>query len=590
MHKHLKISIFITLFLVLFSPQFVSADIISGLVGHWYMNDDDTNTTVVDSSSNENDGVFNDSTGDPNTNAHTDTGKINTALRFDDNDDYVDIGDVTITDNLAAMSVGAWINTDNVNNNGIIVSKINNATADGWGIYTRLASDEIKFIIETDNGAAVATWSYGVEDISGWHHLLGTYDGTNIRLYYDSVEKAIQPHTGTITNTSQRLLIGMEWRSGGLFLPFDGLIDDVRIYSRVLTSDERDLIYNSGTGTESNGVAETTTPTDTSSPHHTAGVPPTVTEVKTTSITDTTATVTWTTDKEAHGEVYYGTDLSPTDVKADWTPMKDHSIELSNLQPQTTYHYSVRSKDIANNSALTYSDRFSFTTLGTPDIEPPSTPKYLRSRSISPSIIDLSWSESVDNNNGVIYSILRNDILIATIVNNSFRDDSLQPNTEYKYTITAIDASDNESSQVTVTEKTRRNGSKTYSSTSFDDTPPETPRNLRAVVVSDSRVDLKWTGDKNEPVLIRYNIFRDDILIDTIVKTFYRDIELSPNTIYTYSVSALDISENESPKSFKAKTTTFTEINYCSAFKKQSLLEKLNDFAVATVLLFGLEK
>ena len=108
--------------------------------------------------------------------------------------------------------------------------------------------------------------------------------------------------------------------------------------------------------------------------------------------------------------------------------------------------------------------------------------------------------------------------------------------------------------------------------------------------MSDSRVDLKWTGDKNEPVLIRYNIFRDDILIDTIVKTFYRDIELSPNTIYTYSVSALDISENESPKSFKAKTTTFTEINYCSAFKKQSLLEKLNDFAVATVLLFGLEK
>jgi hypothetical protein len=194
----------------------------------------------------------------------------------------------------------------------------------------------------------------------------------------------------------------MEWRSGGLFLPFDGLIDDVRIYSRVLTSDERDLIYNSGTGTESNGVAETTTPTDTSSPHHTAGVPPTVTEVKTTSITDTTATVTWTTDKEAHGEVYYGTDLSPTDVKADWTPMKDHSIELSNLQPQTTYHYSVRSKDIANNSALTYSDRYSFTTLGTPDTEPPSTPKYLRSRSISPSIIDLSWSESIDNNNGVI--------------------------------------------------------------------------------------------------------------------------------------------------------------------------------------------
>jgi hypothetical protein len=571
-----KISILIAILFLIFSPQATSADITTGLVGHWKMDDNTASAVVTDDGSGGNNATMKGT--NPNTSDRTVAGNISTALDFNGSDNYGDLGDITDFELTVPFSMAAWVNIDELPAVApTILSKYASAGAYREWFWVIHSADNKQRFFKSSTGSGgyetlIANTAFVSDDVGSWIHLALTVDSDgNWEFYHNGTSDG----TGTFTSTTifagpAKAHIGaVDSSSSSPDLFFNGALDDVRLYTRELSTDDITELYTY------TGVAETTTPTDTSSPHHTAGVPPTVTEVKTTSITDTTAVVTWTTDKEAHGEVYYGTDLSPTDVKADWTPMKDHSIELSNLQPQTTYHYSVRSKDIANNSALTYSDRFSFTTLGTPDIEPPSTPKYLRSRSISPSIIDLSWSESVDNNNGVIYSILRNDILIATIVNNSFRDDSLQPNTEYKYTITAIDASDNESSQVTVTEKTRRNGSKTYSTTSFDDTPPETPRNLRAVVVSDSRVDLKWSKSEDDVKVWGYNVFRGGVLVDNVIKSKYKDRDLSPNTTYTYSVSAFDVSDNESNKSFKAEATTLLkeESNYCSALQKRSSIK-----------------
>ncbi|MEK7589881.1 MAG: LamG-like jellyroll fold domain-containing protein [Patescibacteria group bacterium] len=570
MYKSLKTSIFIALVFVLFSPQAVSADITTGLVGHWKLNEG-SGTVATDSGSGGNEGVL---TGNPTWT----TGQIGDYAVDFDGDDFIEVTDPNFG-SANTFTVSLWIYPTNANTE-VILNYGNDTAGRGWRLI-RASNGTINFrnaLAQGGSGTAVAplnTWTHIVAFIStGWNDINTYVNG--------SADYSTHGGDTSSPNSTDDFRIARNWDNdqSGTSAQFIGRIDDVRYYNRLLSGNDIAELY---AYTEPVTVVEAATP-HTTSIHHKAGTPPVVSLIKAIDITDSSATVTWTTDLEAHGEVYYGTDINPTDVKTDWTPTKDHSIKLENLQPKTTYHYSVRSKDTITNSALTYSDRYSFTTIGVPDTEPPETPKFLRSRSLSSSNIDLLWSNSTDNNNGVRYNILRDDTLIATTINNSFRDDNLSPDTRYSYAVSAIDTSENESDKITVTEKTRRGVS--ASNLSFDNTPPETPRNLRAEVVSDDRIDLRWTEVDDDSILTRYNVFRDDFLIDTVVKTLYRDIELSPNTTYTYSVSAMDISSNESLKSFKAKATTFLEINYCSAFQKQTLFQKLQNFAVATVLRF----
>lgn len=89
--------------------------------------------------------------------------------------------------------------------------------------------------------------------------------------------------------------------------------------------------------------------------------PPSITDVLASDITDTTATITWTTDEPATSQVEYG-------KAADYgltTPLHEnlvtsHSVALSGLEPNTTYHFRVKSKDASDN--LTVPSDYTFTT------------------------------------------------------------------------------------------------------------------------------------------------------------------------------------------------------------------------------------
>ncbi len=81
-------------------------------------------------------------------------------------------------------------------------------------------------------------------------------------------------------------------------------------------------------------------------------------------ITDSSATISWKTDKPASSQVEYGT----TDAYGSVTPLDtklttSHSMTLSGLSPSMTYHFRVKSKDSSGNEAAS-SDQ-TFTTRGT---------------------------------------------------------------------------------------------------------------------------------------------------------------------------------------------------------------------------------
>ena len=86
---------------------------------------------------------------------------------------------------------------------------------------------------------------------------------------------------------------------------------------------------------------------------------PTISGVLTSGITPTSATITWTTDEPATGQVQYGLTTSyGSTTTLDATLVSSHSVSLSDLSPGTTYHYRVISKDAAQNEAASEDDAF----------------------------------------------------------------------------------------------------------------------------------------------------------------------------------------------------------------------------------------
>jgi predicted GH43/DUF377 family glycosyl hydrolase len=93
------------------------------------------------------------------------------------------------------------------------------------------------FTLSTYGLAGHSAVSFSVPDsaLNSWSHLVGTWDGSNLRIYLNGILKAGPlSATGTMTASTNPLRIG----SGVGTSWFNGSIDDVRIYNRALSSDE----------------------------------------------------------------------------------------------------------------------------------------------------------------------------------------------------------------------------------------------------------------------------------------------------------------------------------------------------------------
>ncbi|MBI5183041.1 MAG: fibronectin type III domain-containing protein [Nitrospinae bacterium] len=78
--------------------------------------------------------------------------------------------------------------------------------------------------------------------------------------------------------------------------------------------------------------------------------PPVISDVAVLDITDTTAIVTWDTDEPSDSVVEFGiTSGEYTDSISDTTLVTSHSIELTDLTPDTTYYFIVKSADSSGN-------------------------------------------------------------------------------------------------------------------------------------------------------------------------------------------------------------------------------------------------
>ena len=199
------------------------------LVG-WWRFDDGSGGTAYDRSGSENNGTLN---GNPQWVA----GKIGGALEFDGKDDYVDCSNdasLNITDK---VTIAVWVKTNDAGN-----SQHNPYVTKGDHSYAikHHISNSIEFFIYDKGNWHLVNFPVDGSFNGVWHHLAGTYDETNLKLYIDGKLEAKTAYTGSIASSVISANIGRNAQTDQFY---KGVIDDVRIYNRALTQDEIATIY-----------------------------------------------------------------------------------------------------------------------------------------------------------------------------------------------------------------------------------------------------------------------------------------------------------------------------------------------------------
>ncbi len=117
----------------------------------------------------------------------------------------------------------------------------------------------------------------------------------------------------------------------------------------------------------SNGVVSSPTPPP--------AAPPAVSAISVTNITSSSATINWTTDKSADGQVEF---INPCPTGGCFTPVASgfvtsHSINVSGLAANTFYSYRIRTSDAASNLTITANQNFTSGSAPAAPAPPPPT-------------------------------------------------------------------------------------------------------------------------------------------------------------------------------------------------------------------------
>ena len=224
---------------------------ISGLVGWWKL-DESSGNTAIDSSGNGNNGTNNGAT----VTAAGYDGTNNGAYSFDGSNDYITNSTLVNSSMTSffgrdAFTISLWINSSvspsttpraAINVGGKIGLQWGHGQSQYWQswIVQRGTSGQ--------SGGAVNNDGYGVAKytntfiLNTWYHIVGTFDGVYLKAYLNGSLNASTPlhGSGQLNAPIRDLYIGSNLTNSSFF---NGSIDDVRIYNRVLTSEEVYKLY-----------------------------------------------------------------------------------------------------------------------------------------------------------------------------------------------------------------------------------------------------------------------------------------------------------------------------------------------------------
>jgi len=206
------------------------------LIGHWAF-DDGAGIAAVDSAGTNN-GVL---IGGPTWRT---VGRIGGALAFDGIDDLVDLGvpDYTVPpfDLTNQLTIAIWMRADDfgASDARLISRAIGTAEQDHVWMVSTVGETGLRFRLKTSGVTSTLVSGTDLLQTARWHHVAAVYDGAEMRLYLDGEEVAAVAKTGPVdAGLTAEVALGNQPPGAGS-RPFDGQLDELRLYRRALASAE----------------------------------------------------------------------------------------------------------------------------------------------------------------------------------------------------------------------------------------------------------------------------------------------------------------------------------------------------------------
>ena len=154
------------------------------------------------------------------------------ALNFNGSNQYALINDNALLDVTDHFTLSAWIYADAASSTAqhTVIGKSSDfrfgysGGISSFGLYS---------------ATGIGRWVCAAVSKGAWHHVAATYNGCRVRLYVDgSLASESEVNPGSV-GTANRIYIGSY---SGTTYPFQGIIDEVRIYDVVLSKAEIDSL------------------------------------------------------------------------------------------------------------------------------------------------------------------------------------------------------------------------------------------------------------------------------------------------------------------------------------------------------------
>ena len=215
-------------------PNYVPTN---GLVGWWPFNGN-----ANDESGHGNNGTVNGATLSNDRN-----GILNSAYYLNGQTDYISVPDAKamLPSNI---SLSSWVKipSNYTGNNG--VGRIVRSRFFGYTLTFILPNNSINFEIwtNTTNSTLLSTSNIITND-DAWHHIVGTFNGNEIKLYFDGllIGSLATPNSNIFYSSDGLVVFGRDGNNPSLSTAlYQGWIDDCGIWNRALTQQEITDLYN----------------------------------------------------------------------------------------------------------------------------------------------------------------------------------------------------------------------------------------------------------------------------------------------------------------------------------------------------------
>jgi hypothetical protein len=218
----------------------------TGLLGSWHL-DETSGSTSYDSSGS---GINGTATGTTIV-----AGKFGNARQGGTTSDYINLGTTIPWISNSVGTISVWFKANDVTTYQVFYGNAHTASVGCgsrliFGVYQGKIYGEIGYASPCN----AMTWSGSTTlSIGTWYHAVFQYDGTSYNLFLNGQAEAVTPGgtagTGTWFNATndanqqEALLLARNYQGTTIYNPFNGILDEVRIYNRALSAAEISALY-----------------------------------------------------------------------------------------------------------------------------------------------------------------------------------------------------------------------------------------------------------------------------------------------------------------------------------------------------------